>query len=303
MITIVIPTRNRAYTLRVVAPSYFEQEKVDEIIFVDSGDDDTAELISELAQRYPEVRARVIRDHALSSAAAKRNVGAKHAKNDFILFCDDDEYLELGYARVCLEKLQRLNAGAVSGRRVYMQTGETPEGALQRFGTGLRNTSHFRYLICEMVNGAKFDGDLRVPFTNTIILTRKELLLKYPFDGYYARGSGYREETDYQMNLFVHDYPIYISNDVHSIHLPMTQVQTGGQRTSRFNKIYWSIFYTNYFFKKYYKDYAKRVGLRAPRWAATMAFAVFAVYKETLRPPLYRLAIQGIALKRSLQPS
>ena len=303
MITLVIPTRNRAYTLRIVAPSYFEQDKVDEIIFVDSGVDDTAEVISEMAKQYPEVSARVIRDHALSSAAAKRNTGTKHARNDFILFCDDDEYLEPGYARVCLEKLQRLNAGAVSGRRVYMQSGETPQEALRRFGTGLRSTSHFRYLICEMVNGAKFEGDLRVPFTNTIILTRKELLLKYPFDGYYSRGSGYREETDYQMNLFVQDYPIYISNDVHSIHLPMSQVRTGGQRTSPFKKIYWSIFYTDYFFKKYYNEYAKRVGLRAPRWVATMAFAVFAIYKETLRPTLYRLAMRGIALKRSLQPS
>ncbi len=243
MITIVVPTRNRAFSLRVVAPSYFEQALVDEIIFVsDAGDDDTPELIAEMTQRYPAVRAEVVRNPKRLGASQSRNVGVGHARNDLILFCDDDEYLEPGYARTCLEKLEQLKAGAVSGRRIYMQTGDTPEGAVQRFGTGLRNTKPFRYLLCEMVNGAKFEGDLSVPHTNAVILTRRELLVKYPFDGHYARGNGYREETDYQMNLFVHDYPIYITNDVHSIHLPLSQVRSGGQRTQPFKKIYWSMF-------------------------------------------------------------
>lgn len=299
MITMVVPTRNRAFTLRVVAATYFEQELVNEIVFVDdAGDDATPELIADMAQRYPAVRAVVVRSPKRLGASRSRNVGVEHARNDFILFCDDDEYLEPGYARICLEKLERLKAGAVSGRRIYMQPGDTREGAIRRFGTGLRNAAPFRYLICEMVNGARFQGDLRVPCTNAIILTRKELLLRFPFDGYYARGNGYREETDYQMNLFVHGYPIYITNDVHSIHLPLSEVRTGGQRTETIKTIYWSIFYTNYFFRKYYRRYAQRVGLRAPRWFAVLAFAAFAVYRETLRPPLYALAMKAIVRRR-----
>ena len=294
MITLVIPTRNRAFTLRRVASSYFQQDLVNEIIFVDdNSDDDTAELVAELAKCYPAVHAEVIRNPKRLGASQSRNVGVQNSRNDFILFCDDDEYLEAGYARTCLTKLVQLKAGAVSGRRIYIQAGETPEAAIKRFGTGLRNTKPFRRLICEMVNGARFQDDLRVPFTNAIILTRRELLLKYPFDGYYARGSGYREETDYQMNLFVHDYPIWITNDIHSMHLPISQVRTGGQRTSRLEKVYWSILYTNYFFKKYYQDYAKRVGLHAPRWLALLAFSVFALYRETLRPPLFHLLTGG----------
>ena len=200
MITLVVPTRNRAFTLKVVAPSYFEQDMVDEIIFVDdAGSDTTPELISGLAERYPDVRAKVVRNPLRLGASQCRNIGVSHAQNDMILFCDDDEYLQPGYARTCLEKLQQHKAGAVSGRRVYMQPGETPESAIRRFGTGLRQAHPFRYLICEMTNGAKFDGDLSVPFTNAVILTRRTLLLRFPFDGYYARGNGYREETDYQI--------------------------------------------------------------------------------------------------------
>jgi hypothetical protein len=172
-----------------------------------------------------------------------------------------------------------------------MQDDETPDQAVRRFGTGLRGSPSFRPLICEYVNGARFDGDRRQPITNAVILTRRSLLLQHPFDARYARGNGYREETDYQMNLFVHGHDIWVTNDCHSIHLPLSQVRTGGQRTPAWRRIYWENHYTRYFFGKYYDDYARRLGLRTPRVLALAAFAVFSLYKELLRPPLHRMAM------------
>ena len=44
MITLIVPTRNRAHTLQLVAPSYFAQDDVSELIFVsDAGDDEYLE--------------------------------------------------------------------------------------------------------------------------------------------------------------------------------------------------------------------------------------------------------------------
>ncbi len=131
-----------------------------------------------------------------------------------------------------LQKLQALNAGAVSGRRIYLTPGESRPKALRRFGSGMGTVKPFRPLMCEYVNGAKFSGDIAIPVTNAIILTRKSLLRQFPFDDYYARGNGYREETDFQMNLFVNGFDIHVTNDCHSFHLPLSQVRTGGQRTS-----------------------------------------------------------------------
>ena len=46
MISLVVPTRNRAHTLRLVAPSYFEQDGIDQIVFVsDAGDDDSEAVL------------------------------------------------------------------------------------------------------------------------------------------------------------------------------------------------------------------------------------------------------------------
>ena len=301
MITLIVPTRNRAHTLRRVAPSYFAQDDVTEIIFVsDAGDDDTPAVLAEIGRRFPRKSLRILRNESRLGASQSRNIGVAASTNELILFCDDDEYLEAGYARTLLANLQAPIVGAISGRRIYMLPGETQSEALRRFGAGLSDVNPFRALICEYVNGAKFTGDLAIPVTNAIILTRKSLLLEFPFDDHYARGNGYREETDYQMNLFVNGFEIRVTNDCHSFHLPLSEVRTGGQRTSRSKRLYWSVYYTRYFFGKYYERYAQRVGLRWPRWFALAAFAIFSAYRETLRPLLHAAWMAKLARRARL---
>jgi len=299
MITMVVPTRDRAHTLQKVAPSYFRQEGVSELVFVvDAASDDTVSLVNAMAREFPDVHTKIICNPTRVGASQSRNLGVAGAANDFILFCDDDEYLEPGYAQICLRKLLESESAAVSGRRVYMLERESPEDAVCRFANGMRKAVPFRRLLCEYVNGAKFDGDILLPFTNAVILTYRSLLLRFPFDPRYARGNGYREETDFQMNLFVHDYPILVTNEVHSIHLHASQIRRGGQVVPRWRRVYWSVRYTRYFYRKYYDAYAARVGLRWPRWCAIAAFAGFAVYREYLRPTLYDAAMRIVRDRR-----
>jgi glycosyltransferase involved in cell wall biosynthesis len=289
VISLVVPTRNRAHTLSLVASSWFQQDRVDEIVIVsDAGDDDSFDVVKRIAVAHPHTRVKLLRNDERLGASESRNVGVRACSNEFVLFCDDDEYLEPRYALTCLDKLIAFDAAAVSGRRVYMQPGESPAQAIRRFGHGMRNTLPFRPLLCEVVNGARFDGDRRQPITNAIILTRRALLMRHPFDGRYARGNGYREESDYQMNLFVNGHDIWVTNDCHSVHLPLALVKSGGQRTSVWRRIYWENHYNRYFLRKYYAGYARRVGLTAPRVVAEGAFLVFSLYKELLRPTLYR---------------
>jgi glycosyltransferase involved in cell wall biosynthesis len=299
VITLIVPTRNRAHTLREVAPSYFQQEGVTEIIFVsDAGTDDTPALIEQLARAHPTVKTRLLTNSRRLGASESRNVGVREAAGEYILFCDDDEYLEPGYAQTCHRKLLELNAGAVSGRRIYLDEGESLTQALRRFGAGLRRSRPFRFLICEYVNAAQYSGDVQLPITNAIILTRKSLLQKFPFDSHYATGNGYREESDFQMNLFTNGYSIYATNERHSFHLPLSRVRSGGQRTHALRRIYWSIHYTRYFFRKYYSAYASRVGLRVPRWVALCAFGAFAIYRDSLRPVAYAIGKQTVYRRR-----
>jgi glycosyltransferase involved in cell wall biosynthesis len=291
MITMVVPTRNRAYTLRKVLPSYLSQDAVSELILVeDAGDDDTGALLASLAPSYPAVACRHLRNDSRRGASASRQRGAEAASNDFILFCDDDEYLEPGYAAGCLKLIEsREKVGAVSGRRVYMREGETPEQAVRRFGSGSRRRRFFEHFLLQIVNGARFTGVIEVPFTIANILTRRDLLRRFPFDGHYAKGNGYREESDYQMNLYVNGYTILVSDDVHTIHLPYAEVRTGGQRTSEWKKLGWSIHYNNYFIDKYYGAYRKRAGVWYPAWMAKGMSGGYLFWRGFVRPGLYKV--------------
>jgi glycosyltransferase involved in cell wall biosynthesis len=301
-VTMVVPTRNRAHTLSLVAESWYTQSLVNEIIFVDdAGEDDTPELIKIFTEHYPLVNTVIVRNPKRLGAAQSRNIGVAVARNSYVLFCDDDEYLEDSYAEICLQKLLATGASAISGRRVYMRNGETPEAALQRFGSGFRAKPPFLPLLCEHVAGARVIGDIEVPFTNAIILTPTELVRQYGFDPYYSQGNGYREESDYQMNLFVNGKTIIMTPDRHSIHLSSDQCRTGGQRASRWARVRWSIYYTAYFYQKYWFRYARRIGIRMPRVIALTFFATFAVYREFLRPYLYRLMLMLSKFSASLR--
>jgi glycosyltransferase involved in cell wall biosynthesis len=292
-ISLVVPTRNRAYTLRQVLPSYFEQDGVREIVLIDdAGTDDVADVFATIGSAYPEVERTYCRNVRRGGASRGRQQGAMRARHPFVLFCDDDEYLEAGYAAECLRLLLDRGAGAVSGRRVYMMPGETQAQALARFGNGLRPAAPFDYRLCELVNGARFDGVLSLPLTNSNILTRKDLVARYGFDAHYSTGNGYREESDYQMNLFVHGLPVLVTNAVHSFHLPMSEVRSGGQRVRRLRKFLWSVRYNGYFLDKYYGAYRRAVGLSQPLWAAKAYATLYFAWRNFLRPPLYAVAMR-----------
>lgn len=286
MITIIIPTRNRAYTLKKVAESYYQQKYVNEIIFVDDcGEDNTQETIEKISKNYPQITTKYIRHKNRKGAAGGRITGYTNASNDYILFCDDDEFLELNYTEVCFQILKLdENIGIVSGRRVYRNLGEKNEEALIRFGKGTDDVEPFDFKGFVFNNNAHYEKDIFLPLTNAIILTKKNLLIKYGYDPYYSNGNGYREESDYQAAVCTNGYKILVTNDTHSIHLSMKEVQTGGQRKNRFIQLYWNIIYTNYFFDKYYLKYKSIFNLSDSLMIAKIKSVWFQIYNTFLRP-------------------
>lgn len=286
MISLIVPTRNREYTLRVVAESYYSVGLVDEVIFVvDASTDDTMSFLGELADRYPNVKTQILINKERLGASHNRMRGVRAASNPYVLFCDDDMFMTPNYGMVCLDKMTEYNAAAVSGRFFHRERGEPLGDAIRRFGSGLRRVRPFHPWTIFFNNEAVLDGDSVLPLTHACILTQREMVLKYGFDTHYDRGNGYREESDYQMNLFVNGHKIMVTNDAHTIHLHRTEVTTGGQRIgSRFKRIYWSVVYTGYFYGKYWNRYAKLMGIPFGRRTALAVFVVYQAYLVLVRP-------------------
>jgi len=285
MITLVVPTRNRAHTLRLVGETFYRQDGVSEIIFVDdAGSDDTPAVLADLARRFPEMPTRILRNSGRRGAAYSRTAGFESAANEYVMFCDDDVFLEPGYARTCLNKLQASGAAIVSGRLVHKRPHQSAEAAIQSFGYGSSRQAPFRPLFIEFRVEATFSRDITLPLTHSVILTRRTLLKQFGYDPFYSKGNGYREESDFQMNAFINGHTILVTNDTHCVELSRQENPSGGQRVSRLSRLFWNVYYTNYFYRKYYDRYAKRVGLRVPRQVAIAAFAFYQLYVLFVRP-------------------
>ena len=276
-ITIVIPTRNRGYTLERVLPSYYQQKYVSQIVFVnDNSTDHTLNLIEKHSKLYPDIKTKVISTEEPKGSSYCRNQGAEAAVNEYVLFGEDDAYLSENYSEVLLNKLMSgmPKTGIVSGRLVLMSQGENPNQSIKRFGNGNpKKEKLFRFSTCSHVPDAYFEKDVYLPLTHALILTTKTLLLSYPFDTHYSKGNAHREESDFQMHAYTNGYDILVTNETHCMHLHPSEVKIGGNRTPPLKSLFYKIRYTNYFYDKYYDLLKKRCRLLLPKFLAKTLYA------------------------------
>ncbi|MEZ8253000.1 glycosyltransferase family 2 protein [Vibrio splendidus] len=112
-ISVVIPTKNRKELLCRAVESVLPQLSFDdEIIIVDDGS-------SEVNYDFDDARVIIIRNNVSLGGAASRNIGSKQAKNDILMFLDDDDAWE---PSKILEQIEVFNDSRValvfSGRKV-----------------------------------------------------------------------------------------------------------------------------------------------------------------------------------------
>ena len=88
-VSVVIPTRDRRRLLRLALFSVLRQRDVDvEVIVVDDAStDDSAEMVSGLADR----RVRLVRHDTPRGVSTTRNSGLAEARGDWVAFLDDDD--------------------------------------------------------------------------------------------------------------------------------------------------------------------------------------------------------------------
>jgi glycosyltransferase involved in cell wall biosynthesis len=130
-VTIVMPTYNRLRALEAVWPSYLRQEQLSEIVVVDDGcTDGTGDMVTRWGKgsRTP---VRVIRNEKQLGQPTARRIGLASVKTEWVLFGEDDVWLDDGYCRALLEDAARLSASVIAGRIVTARVpGEFSEALL-----------------------------------------------------------------------------------------------------------------------------------------------------------------------------
>ncbi len=87
LVSVVVPTHNRARLLRRTLRSILAQHMVDlEVVVIDDGStDDTGDVAA------TDPRVLVIRNRESAGVSAARNRGIAAARGEWIAFCDDDD--------------------------------------------------------------------------------------------------------------------------------------------------------------------------------------------------------------------
>lgn len=129
MVSIIIPTRDRAALLGMCLDSLFERTtyKNFELLIIDNGSVEAETF--KLFDRLPKDRVRVIRDESPFNFSALNNLGAKHARGEYLCLMNNDiEILTPDWLEEMLSFATRPGIGAVGARLWY------PDGRLQHGG-------------------------------------------------------------------------------------------------------------------------------------------------------------------------
>lgn len=102
-LSVIIPTFNRAETLKTCLTKLLAQEGADfEVVVVDDGSkDNTAEIVKSFVGSptvHPKVTLTYLKQPNLRQAAARNN-GVKHATGDIVVFIGDDIFVEQGWLK------------------------------------------------------------------------------------------------------------------------------------------------------------------------------------------------------------
>lgn len=124
LISIIIPVYNAEETITLAVASIMKQTyQIFEIILIDDGSTDrSADICDELATKYEEVKT----IHVANGGAGKaKNIGAKRAQGDYILFIDADDQVSPQLLETCLATANKHQAELVIYRFNYV----TPNGS------------------------------------------------------------------------------------------------------------------------------------------------------------------------------
>ena len=107
LVSIIIPTYNRAEDLKRALQSVFDQTFTDwEVVVVDNHSIDNTDR---LIESFNDPRIRLFKIHNEGVIAASRNLGLKHALGEYIAFLDSDDWW---LPKKLEESIKYMNQGA-----------------------------------------------------------------------------------------------------------------------------------------------------------------------------------------------
>jgi glycosyltransferase involved in cell wall biosynthesis len=254
MISVIIPSYNRADMLAKILPTYIATASIGEIIIVDDGSkDNTIEVVESFRQQDARIQL-IVHPKNLGRTTA-RNHAIEQATGDLILNSEDDLLLPPGSLDALYEHMQLTNADLIAGRRIWMRFGETEAEALHRANAHLHPVMNRKLLDTD--SQAITPTDVEIPLVNATMLVKREVFEKIHFQDCFA-GNGWREDSDVQISALELGYKLIFCPHVIFFHLDRPQAGLGTNRfKSDLSYLYW-IYRNDLTFLQRHKAYFKK---------------------------------------------
>jgi glycosyltransferase involved in cell wall biosynthesis len=231
MVTVVIPTYNRAHLLHQTVPSYLQPEVEQLILVDDASQDQTTDTIRDLQAVYGK-RVRSIRNRTNQKQTFSKNVGKSLVTTPWIYFGDDDAVLTEGSIGALLSCAASSRADIVGATPLYCLRGETPEGALVRFRESPAESDPQAFVDWSNLrirHTLRASKNIPLSVTHASFLIRTTVAQKVDFDTRFM-GTAYREETDFLLTLYRAGARIFFCPFAQQINLP-PEMASGGTRS------------------------------------------------------------------------
>ena len=218
-------------------PSYLEQKYVKQLVIIDDASKKCS--YKSLVKKYQEICKEkdidfvYIKNSNNMGAPYCRNLGIKNASEKFILWGEDDLYLQNDYLEILMPLVNEHTAAC--GEIIYdVELGESSESLNRKimqqqnvdkplFDTKLLE-GYFRHEVKETIE---------IPFAHAILLVPKSA---YDNISYYEdyKKNGYREETDAQVQMVERGLKILYTSKSRCFHLKRKEEDKGGQHSNGF---------------------------------------------------------------------
>lgn len=301
-ISIIIPTYNRSYCLKKTLKSYIKANSVAEIIIVNDGStDNTPEVVLQLSSELNnQCKIRVITHKNRKGALRAKESGAKESSCPYILFGEDDVIIEPNYPEKLLHKIVDTGCSYASGRIIYLDDCESTENAKSRFGFGSSTIPYIDTKRIAFNLEALVTKDVEIPFSHALYMTKRDIALEIGYDDHYSIGTGYREETDSQLQGYFSGYKHILVHDAFCFHLPFSFAHRGGQRTNRISHIYYNIKLNNYFLRKNHSRLNSMISLQRGKYTMIFSNAAGQIYYLLVRKLIVMTRHKMIRLIRKI---
>lgn len=186
-VSLVTASHNRKQAIEATLEGRLAMCGVGELIFVlDGCADGTADFLREAQSSEPRIR---IIEITRSGVQEARNIGARAATGEWILFIDDDDFAPQDYALRLLEEAIP-NGAVLVGSPWLNAAGDDHERLAKLRREAARDSITLHSPISEFTR-----TPVDSPYMPSACLMRRDVALKFPFSRVY-RGNGWREETD-----------------------------------------------------------------------------------------------------------